>query len=354
MKNRAAFTLVELLVVITIIGILIGLLLPAVQSARESGRRAQCNNNLKQLTLAAIQHESVHTYYPTGGWVWQWAGDPDRGTGQRQPGGWTYNILPFTENSNIHDLGIGMSVAGKKVALATAGAMPLSMFYCPTRRQAVAYPNLNIPGNTLECNANWHPLDGRTDYAANAGSDETGAWWTGAPTTSTNGDPSFFDVPGYTPMNGGTIYDPNAYDGIMYSLSVVTHADIRSGTQNTFILGEKYLDADHYTDGQDGKDNNPIFGGFDWDWNRWGGSSAASGSPTVVLNNVTIVPLPPIRDRSGYSDSYSFGSAHVDGLNMFMCDGSGHFISFNIDPVTFAQLTCRNNTAPIDNSKLKW
>ena len=58
------FTLVELLVVITIIGILIALLLPAVQGAREAGRRAQCANNVKQLALGALNYESTHRCFP--------------------------------------------------------------------------------------------------------------------------------------------------------------------------------------------------------------------------------------------------------------------------------------------------
>ena len=100
-RVRWAFTIVELLVVIAIIGILVAMLLPAVQAARESARRQQCSNNLKQLTLAAFNHHHAARQFPTGGWGWWWVGDPDRGFSNRQPGGWIFNLMPFTEKARL-------------------------------------------------------------------------------------------------------------------------------------------------------------------------------------------------------------------------------------------------------------
>src|SRR5450830_967344 len=106
-QKSAAFTLVELLLVITIIGILIALLLPAVQAAREAAWQTQCRNNLKQLALGCLNHESLTKRFPTNGLGFAWTGDADRGTDWRQPGGWIYNILPYIEQQTMHDLGLG-------------------------------------------------------------------------------------------------------------------------------------------------------------------------------------------------------------------------------------------------------
>ena len=127
--RRTGFTLVELLVVITIIGILISLLLPAVQAAREAARRAQCSNNLKQLGLGVLLHEQAVGHFPTGGWGSGWHGDPDQGFGPDQPGSWLFTVLPYIEQQGLFDMGGGQPgwpvPAAKKTIMAERNRVPL-------------------------------------------------------------------------------------------------------------------------------------------------------------------------------------------------------------------------------------
>lgn len=102
---RRGFTLVELLVVLSIIGLLIGLLLPAVQSAREAARRMQCQSHVKQLGLAALNFESAHRRFPSGGWGYQWQGFADVNSLAGQPGSWTFSLLPYLEQAALYQLG---------------------------------------------------------------------------------------------------------------------------------------------------------------------------------------------------------------------------------------------------------
>ena len=169
-RRQNAFTLVELLVVIAIIGILIALLLPAIQAAREAARRAECKNRLKQMGLAALNIESTFKHFPTGGWGWRYAGDPDRGFGAKQPGGWYFCILAYTEQSALWQLGSDGD-ADTVTADQRAGALqrlstPVGLFNCPSRRGAELYRFSN-PSNYLNAN---RPSDvGRNDYAACGG-----------------------------------------------------------------------------------------------------------------------------------------------------------------------------------------
>src|SRR5438128_321604 len=130
MHSRRAFTLVELLVVIAIIGVLVALLLPAVQAARESARRMQCQNNLKQFGLAFHNHADTNKHLPTDGFGYGWVGDPDLGFGADQPGGWTFNILPYCEQNAIYNIAAGKVGQPKRADRAAMGAIPIKFFYC--------------------------------------------------------------------------------------------------------------------------------------------------------------------------------------------------------------------------------
>lgn len=222
-RRSGGFTLVELLVVIAILALLISLLLPAIQGARDAARRTHCKNNIKQLALASINHEAAHQHVPSGGWGWTWSGDPDRGVGKSQPGGWGYNILPFMERGVVHDIG-------------AREAPPLPEFICPSRRE--------VPTSI-----------GLTDYAMNSGSLV----------------PNMLAGPEHhlAAVDYGW---PRGYNGISFPRSEVRLAMITDGTSNTYLVGEKFMDPDNYVRG-DPCDNRSIFSGHDCDVNRWSHSS---------------------------------------------------------------------------------
>jgi prepilin-type N-terminal cleavage/methylation domain-containing protein len=341
-RRSAAFTLVELLVVITIIGILISLLLPAVQSAREAARQTQCKNNLKQIGLGVMQHSEKIGYYPSCGWGWDWVGDPDAGPGRNQPGGWAYNILPYIDQENLHQQGAGKTDPEKMTAAATVMQTPLALFNCPTRRRALLYP-FTYPHTH---NANNPATVAKTDYAANAG---------------TRGNTQVFGGPGS--VKEGQSW-PDCEDapspcwpavrhltGISFQRSQVKPAQVRDGLSNTLAAGEKYINSDYYFTGQDAADNECLFTGYDNDVTRAGGYQ--SYDSTTKKDNGPLTGWPPLPDRPGLSNYDRFGSAHQNGCQFVLCDGSVRMISFSIDPTTFGQLSDRRDNTALDWSKVR-
>ena len=322
-RGYAAFTLVELLVVIAIIGILVSLLLPAVQSAREAARMAQCKNHLKQLGLGAKTHVAAHGHFPSSGWGYRWIGDPNRGFGKEQPGGWAYNTLPFIEQTTLHDVGLGMTGAALSTELVKVQQGVVSTFYCPSRRRPTLYPSV---GTLPSANNTDFPTSGtaKTDYAANGGE-----------VVQTEGGPGAGTTQVPDPLNEPYWSWVLNHTGVTHALSEVRTAHIRDGESSTYWAGEKFLNPDHYTTGGDAADNGSLFQGHDWDNLRWGH-----------------VSYPPRRDQSGVDWIRGYGSAHAAGANFVMCDGSVHTISFSVDPDVHRRLSNRSDGQPVDVGSL--
>ena len=127
MRSRRAFTLVELLVVISIIGILVGLLMPAVQAAREAARKASCKNNLRQVGIALHNYHSALRSLPTGCIEWRGYNSPPT----HRQFAWSALILPFLEQSNL-TAKINFNVPYDHPVNADAAKTRLQVYECPT------------------------------------------------------------------------------------------------------------------------------------------------------------------------------------------------------------------------------
>jgi prepilin-type N-terminal cleavage/methylation domain-containing protein/prepilin-type processing-associated H-X9-DG protein len=337
---KKAFTLVELLVVIAIIGVLVALLLPAIQAAREAARRSQCQNNLKQIGLGWLLHESTHGTLPSSGWGWQWYPDPDAGYGEDQPGGWAYNILAYIEQQNLRNIGTNFSPgSGRGAASLREDLLPLvntpvSTFVCPSRREAQAYPMFQtvsiysmLARNLTSCTVASGCQIFRSDYATNSGNNKSTATDPSGPASNSASDIATWKA-AWT--------NSRTDSGVSFQRSEIRLSQITDGTSNTAMVGEKYINPTHYADGMDLADDQGAYIGHDKDMNRYTGLQLVEGiiDPDHSRSAQNVMPA---QDREGQAldGDGVFGSSHPGGFHMVFCDGSVRQISYDINTAPF-------------------
>lgn len=293
-RNKKAFTLVELLVVIAIIGVLIGLLIPAVQAARESGRRVSCQNNLKELALATQQYVSVNDSFPPG-FVYK------ESSGVIEGPFWSAYLLPYLEEDMLFETLDFSQAWSTGHPNAKACGTHISSFRCPS---ALAEPHMNIQG-----------IDHRipATYLACA---------SGVVDKESGSDPrvSNFDL-----------------DGVLYNFSHTKISEISDGTSKTVALGEAIFDIDVR-----GIDH----GGTIHIVDHW-----HIGSPSIHSTDVseclatTAVPINVVFDEDAFIDAKElcFSSRHGAGAQISFADGHVEMISSNIAPDVWSHMGTRNN-----------
>jgi|688.fasta_scaffold375681_2 prepilin-type N-terminal cleavage/methylation domain-containing protein len=304
--SRHAFTLVELLVVMTIIGMLMALLLPAVQNAREAGRRTGCTNNLFQLALAAIRSDEQAGFIP--GWRNRSPRPGDTvGTTFNNTVSWPVALLPFMERTDIHKAWVAGSPPNPSPYIA--------FFVCPSSPpDALTQPTLS--------------------YAGNGGA--------GLAATSTVN--RFDGVMGDTTASGGrtSFDDVAAGDGTPTTI-LLTERCGPGNVKGNVPLNQTWWDRRNVSTTINFNSNSATYAAFA---NVPVPAIGIVGSPpTKIINNIT-APFP------GFLSQPS--SNHPGGVVTAFCDGRTSFVKDSLGPAVYAQLLSWDGSSASTLSRGTW
>jgi len=289
LQTRSGFSLTELLVAISIIGVILAIALPAIQRARESARMTQCRNNLKQLSLACAEFESAFDHYPAGELFGDYGVGPDSKA-------WSFlaKLLPYLEQSPLYKSG---EIPGKTLRDSGIAATTVTVFLCPSDPHSAQGPRLDA-GNMIGFD---FPV-GQTNYkgvsGANWGADETQGW---GPTDSGTRWPNVSKEGSYDGLNHG--------DGMLTRVDFKTPrraGDVTDGLSNTLMLGEALPKYDIYCS-----------------WPYTNNTYSTCAIP-INQNDKTADP----RD---WPNMQSFRSEHTSGAHFAFGDGSIRFLNQSID-----------------------
>ncbi len=367
-RPSGGFTLVELLVVITIIGMLMALLLPAIQSAREAGRRSTCSNNMRNLGIALLNVEATRRAFPG------YANAITTDSGQVKRASWVVSILRNLERSDLY------GVWKKQNPLTT---IPV-IFPDTAHPWAHAYLNILVCPSNPSGNLGTNPLS----YVVNCGSaltandnfpGMTGSEWNEDVSTGVFFNQSRADaagvnaVPGPGDLSGG---------GPKVNIDFISTND---GTSNTLMLSENIQSTNWATDPGPGTpfDRAPWESEFQikqhtgfvffitpktnndgWDspiYTEYNSDSAPINGLSLAINPPVLKVYDSSSQQGGLATSRP-SSAHPGGVNVYFCDNHYRFISEEIDYKVYTQLmtprqsvmALNKNSPPDTPTSLNW